>query len=70
MQSNITTQENKSSMFNVFCCIHPDARMPVTVAMKNWVVLHPIYMAQPIRSFVQLMKKVGMQVNFIIPEPN
>ena len=43
--------------------------MPVTAELKHWLVVLPSDMSQRVRSFVQLIRRVGGSQNFQVPEP-
>lgn len=47
-----------------------DTKMQVSVELTEWIVIHPNHMSQKVRSFVQLIQKVGGPQGFKVPEPH
>ncbi|XP_046439550.1 piwi-like protein Siwi [Daphnia pulex] len=47
-----------------------NTKMQVSVRLDHWLVIHPNSMGQQVRSFVQLIKRVGGPQGFNVPEPD
>ncbi|KAK4016032.1 hypothetical protein OUZ56_030995 [Daphnia magna] len=47
-----------------------NTKMQVSVELTEWIVIHPNHMSQKVRSFVQLIQKVGGPQGFKVPEPH